>query len=46
LKGFYPAEAYHQGYLARHPDQPYIIINDLPKITRLKRELPDLCISN
>jgi len=46
LKGFYPAEAYHQGYLARHPDQPYIIINDLPKITRLKRELPGLYTPN
>jgi peptide-methionine (S)-S-oxide reductase len=42
LKGFYPAEAYHQGYLARHPNQPYIVINDLPKIDALKQKLPDL----
>jgi peptide-methionine (S)-S-oxide reductase len=42
LKGFFPAEAYHQGYLARHPDQPYIVYNDLPKLERLKQEFPDL----
>jgi peptide-methionine (S)-S-oxide reductase len=42
LKGFYAAEAYHQGYLARHPDQPYIVINDLPKIAALRQELPGL----
>ena len=42
LNGFYPAEAYHQGYLARHPNQPYIVINDLPKIDALKQKLPDL----
>jgi peptide-methionine (S)-S-oxide reductase len=34
---FYPAEAYHQNYLALHPSQPYIAINDLPKIANLKR---------
>jgi peptide-methionine (S)-S-oxide reductase len=42
LEGFYAAEPYHQGYLARHPYQPYIRINDLPKITELKQELPGL----
>jgi peptide-methionine (S)-S-oxide reductase len=42
LKGFYLAEAYHQDYLARHPHQPYIVINDLPKITALKQKLPAL----
>ncbi|HYL22987.1 MAG TPA: peptide-methionine (S)-S-oxide reductase MsrA, partial [Burkholderiales bacterium] len=31
LQAFYPAEAYHQRYLEQHPDQPYIVINDLPK---------------
>lgn len=42
LKGFYLAEAYHQDYLARHPHQPYIVINDLPKIAALKQKLPAL----
>ncbi|VTU14407.1 Peptide methionine sulfoxide reductase MsrA/MsrB [Variovorax sp. SRS16] len=41
LKGFYPAEGYHQDYLAHNPDQPYIAINDLPKIDNLKRVFPD-----
>jgi len=37
LEGFYPAENYHQDYLTLHPDQPYIVYNDLPKIENLKR---------
>lgn len=37
MKGFYPAEDYHQDYLTRHPKQPYIVINDLPKIENLKK---------
>ncbi|HEY6239386.1 MAG TPA: peptide-methionine (S)-S-oxide reductase MsrA [Burkholderiales bacterium] len=41
LKGFYPAEAYHQDFLARNPRYPYIVINDLPKIVNLKRLFPD-----
>jgi len=40
LKGFYPAEDYHQDYLKHHPNNPYIVINDLPKIQNLKREFP------
>lgn len=39
---FYPAEAYHQDYLTRHPDQPYIAINDLPKLTDLQRLFPNV----
>lgn len=41
LPGFYPAEAYHQNYLALHRTQPYIVINDLPKLYQLKEQLPD-----
>src|SRR5262249_34189887 len=40
LKGFFPAEAYHQDYLSQHPDQPYIVRNDLPKIENLRRLFP------
>lgn len=42
LTGFYPAEAYHQNYATRHPDNPYIAINDLPKLGNLKRLFPAL----
>jgi peptide-methionine (S)-S-oxide reductase len=42
LQAFYPAEDYHQNYLKLHPYEPYIMINDLPKITSLKKEFPDL----
>ncbi len=38
---FYPAEAYHQDYLELHPDQPYIAINDLPKVHALQKLFPD-----
>lgn len=42
LQGFYPAEAYHQNYLARHLDSPYIVINDLPKLAHLREQFPKL----
>ena len=42
LGTFYPAEQYHQDYATLHPDQPYIAINDAPKVTRLKKLLPAL----
>ncbi len=44
LKAFYEAEAYHQDYLVRHPTQPYIVINDLPKIADLQRQFPALYV--
>ena len=42
LHGFYRAESYHQDYLIHHPYQPYIVINDLPKIEKLRRLYPQL----
>jgi peptide-methionine (S)-S-oxide reductase len=39
-KTFYPAEAYHQDFLAKNPTYPYIVFNDLPKIEALKRLFP------
>jgi peptide-methionine (S)-S-oxide reductase len=46
LKAFYAAEAYHQHYLDLNPNQPYIVINDLPKIANLKRQFPALYVGN
>jgi len=37
---FYPAEAYHQDFERKHPDYPYIVVNDLPKLARLKATYP------
>jgi peptide-methionine (S)-S-oxide reductase len=42
LSEFYPAEAYHQDYLFHHPHEPYVAVNDIPKIDNLKRLAPDL----
>jgi len=44
LRGFYPAEAYHQNYAALHPNQPYIMFNDAPKVEHLKQEFPALYV--
>lgn len=38
--GFYPAEDYHQDFLTLHPSNPYIVINDLPKVEELERLFP------
>jgi len=40
--GFYPAEAYHQDYARKHPYEPYILINDRPKVSALKAKYPAL----
>lgn len=42
LKGFYPAEVYHQNYAANHPNDPYIVYNDAPKVVHLRQQFPDL----
>jgi peptide-methionine (S)-S-oxide reductase len=44
LNGFYPAEAYHQNYLFVHPDSPYIVMNDLPKLRYLRQQFPTLYV--
>lgn len=40
--GFFAAEEYHQHFLARNPNYPYIVYNDLPKLRHLKQQYPDL----
>jgi peptide-methionine (S)-S-oxide reductase len=44
LKAFYEAEAYHQDYAVNHPNEPYIAINDLPKVAELRKQLPELYV--
>jgi len=38
--GFYPAEAWHQDYVRKNPDARYVVVNDLPKLDKLKRNYP------
>jgi len=42
LPAFHAAEDYHQHYLEQHPNQPYIVINDMPKLAALKKQFPDI----
>jgi peptide-methionine (S)-S-oxide reductase len=44
FKAFYAAEDYHQDYLVHHPDDPYIVYNDIPKVAALKEKFPDLYV--
>jgi peptide-methionine (S)-S-oxide reductase len=46
LRGFYPAEAYHQDYALHNPQNPYIVVNDLPKLKVLRQEYPQLVKPN
>jgi peptide-methionine (S)-S-oxide reductase len=43
LQAFYRAEDYHQDYVAHNPHQPYVAYNDLPKLTNLRAEFPEMC---
>ena len=45
LKDFYNAEDYHQNYLDNHPNQPYIVVNDKPKVKNLEKQFPALYVS-
>jgi peptide-methionine (S)-S-oxide reductase len=44
LKGFYRAEDYHQDYALKNPTSSYIQICDLPKISALKQQFPELFV--
>jgi peptide-methionine (S)-S-oxide reductase len=37
LNGFYEAEAYHQDYARRNPDQPYVAAVALPKVDKVRK---------
>lgn len=42
LSAFYPAEGYHQDFVTRNPDNPYVVVNDKPKLANLRARFPDL----
>jgi peptide-methionine (S)-S-oxide reductase len=39
---FYVAEAYHQDYVVHHPNEPYIVMHDRPKVENLRKDFPNL----
>ena len=45
LEAFYQAEDYHQDYLVRHPNEPYIVMHDQPKVENLRKQFPQLYVS-
>jgi peptide-methionine (S)-S-oxide reductase len=45
LKNYYQAEDYHQDYLVQHPNEPYIVVHDKPKVENLRKQFPDLYLS-
>lgn len=44
LNAFYSAEDYHQDYADHHPENLYIVINDLPKVEHLHKQFPELFV--
>ena len=42
LEGFYAAEAYHQHFIDKNPNYPYVVYNDLPKLRDLEKQFPEL----
>ena len=44
LNAFFPAEDYHQDYVDNHPENMYIVINDLPKVDHLQKQFPELYV--
>jgi peptide-methionine (S)-S-oxide reductase len=42
LQEFYAAEEYHQNFIARNPNYPYVVVNDLPKLKQLEKQFPNL----
>jgi peptide-methionine (S)-S-oxide reductase len=44
LGTYHEAEAYHQDFAARHPDHPYIVAHDIPKVENLRKGFPELYV--
>jgi len=45
LKAFYRAEDYHQDYVTHYPTDPYVAFNDIPKLSNLRKQFPELYIA-
>ncbi|WP_287129684.1 peptide-methionine (S)-S-oxide reductase MsrA [Candidatus Cyanaurora vandensis] len=41
LTSFYPAEDYHQNFITRNPNYPYVVVHDLPKLAQLQKQFPN-----
>jgi peptide-methionine (S)-S-oxide reductase len=41
LKAFYIAEDYHQDYVKHNPMNPYVQVNSVPKVSKLKKTYPE-----
>lgn len=46
LEGFYPAEPYHQNFATLHPNNPYILAYDAPKLVALQKTFPGLYVKH
>lgn len=44
LEKFYPAEDYHQDFMDRNPNHPYIVYWDVPKVEHLKKAFPEILV--
>ncbi|WP_334948213.1 peptide-methionine (S)-S-oxide reductase MsrA [Nostoc sp.] len=42
LKSFYQAQEYHQNFIDRNPNYPYVVVNDLPKLAQLQSQFPNI----
>jgi len=42
LNSFYAAEEYHQQFIDRNPNYPYVVVHDLPKLAQLQKQFPDM----
>ncbi len=40
FKNFYAAAESHQNFIENNPNNPYVVINDLPKLEQLKKQFP------
>jgi peptide-methionine (S)-S-oxide reductase len=42
LEAFYPAEEYHQDFVRKHPEHPYVRRWSVPKLQKVATSLADI----